>query len=251
MGSSFPEQGSNLHHLHWKLAVLTTGPPGKSPLLWFYIIRLSLKLWWWFVSRWRMYTIQHSELTEAPTVNVDCFPSSAPWHPLRPPWRQPHPSRNTLCRHSALEGALQSSGPAESQISSQPQAVVWIYEILFPAQALLQALSFKCNPIPSIENQQEGSFSNLRSSTWLLRLVLIPCFPIAASSCWTVVVEAALMRQRWALKTQLAKRVKVAKIRYLKKSFIFHFGLDRMYFDIPTLNTLLAFKHGWFYHFTF
>ena len=31
VGSEFPDQGSNLHPLHCKLRVLTTGPPGKSP----------------------------------------------------------------------------------------------------------------------------------------------------------------------------------------------------------------------------
>ena len=30
-GSQLPNQGSNLHPLHWKHAVLTTRPPGKSP----------------------------------------------------------------------------------------------------------------------------------------------------------------------------------------------------------------------------
>ena len=29
--TSFPDQGSNLSPLCWKLEVLTTGPPGKSP----------------------------------------------------------------------------------------------------------------------------------------------------------------------------------------------------------------------------
>ena len=35
VGSYSPYQGSNLRPLHWKLGVLTTGPPGKSlqPLL--------------------------------------------------------------------------------------------------------------------------------------------------------------------------------------------------------------------------
>ena len=31
-GSQFPNQGSKLGLLQWKLGVLTTGPPGKSPL---------------------------------------------------------------------------------------------------------------------------------------------------------------------------------------------------------------------------
>ena len=35
MGSNFPDQGSNLHPLHWKRGVLTTGPPGKSQSLCF------------------------------------------------------------------------------------------------------------------------------------------------------------------------------------------------------------------------
>ena len=30
-GIWFPDQGLNLGHLHWEQAVLTTGPPGKSP----------------------------------------------------------------------------------------------------------------------------------------------------------------------------------------------------------------------------
>ena len=29
-GSQFPKQGSNLSPCHWKLGVLTTGPPGKA-----------------------------------------------------------------------------------------------------------------------------------------------------------------------------------------------------------------------------
>ena len=29
-GSQFPDQGSNLHPLHWECGILTTGPPGKS-----------------------------------------------------------------------------------------------------------------------------------------------------------------------------------------------------------------------------
>ena len=32
MGSQFHDQGSDLHALHWKCKVLTTGPPWKSPL---------------------------------------------------------------------------------------------------------------------------------------------------------------------------------------------------------------------------
>ena len=32
VGSQFPNQGSNPCPLHWVLGVLTTGPPGKSPL---------------------------------------------------------------------------------------------------------------------------------------------------------------------------------------------------------------------------
>ena len=31
LGSEFPDQGSNLHPLHWKHRVLITGRPGKSP----------------------------------------------------------------------------------------------------------------------------------------------------------------------------------------------------------------------------
>ena len=30
-GTDFPDWGLNLGSLHWKLRVLTTGPPGKSP----------------------------------------------------------------------------------------------------------------------------------------------------------------------------------------------------------------------------
>ena len=30
-GTDFPDWGLNLGPLHWKLRVLTTGPPGKSP----------------------------------------------------------------------------------------------------------------------------------------------------------------------------------------------------------------------------
>ena len=33
VGSYFPDQGLNPHPLHWKRRVLTTGPPGKSPVL--------------------------------------------------------------------------------------------------------------------------------------------------------------------------------------------------------------------------
>ena len=32
VGSQFPDQGLNPCPLHWKCGVLTTGPPGKSPL---------------------------------------------------------------------------------------------------------------------------------------------------------------------------------------------------------------------------
>lgn len=31
VGSWFPDQGSNLHHLEWKLRVLTAGAPRMSP----------------------------------------------------------------------------------------------------------------------------------------------------------------------------------------------------------------------------
>ena len=31
VGSQLPSQGSNLHPLHWKHRILTTGPRGKSP----------------------------------------------------------------------------------------------------------------------------------------------------------------------------------------------------------------------------
>ena len=33
IGSQFPDQGSNLYPLHWKLGVLTTGLPEKSRVL--------------------------------------------------------------------------------------------------------------------------------------------------------------------------------------------------------------------------
>ena len=39
MGSQFPDQGLNLHSLHWKLRVLTTGP--QVPLRFSYIAILS------------------------------------------------------------------------------------------------------------------------------------------------------------------------------------------------------------------
>ena len=39
VGSSFPDQGLNLHPLHWKLGILTAGPLGRSP----YFVILMLK----------------------------------------------------------------------------------------------------------------------------------------------------------------------------------------------------------------
>ena len=36
VGSQFPDQGLNLHPLHWKVDSFTTGPPEKSPAALFY-----------------------------------------------------------------------------------------------------------------------------------------------------------------------------------------------------------------------
>ena len=43
MRSWFPDQGSNPHPLHWKHGVLTTGPPGKSPIFHFKIAFTFIK----------------------------------------------------------------------------------------------------------------------------------------------------------------------------------------------------------------
>ena len=55
VGSLFPDQGSNLHLLHWKLIVLTTGPPGRVPSFFIFkfaflvrvIVRIKGRQWMW------------------------------------------------------------------------------------------------------------------------------------------------------------------------------------------------------------
>ena len=50
MGSEFPDQGLNLCLLHWKHRVLSTGPPGKSLVVFFYNTYLFIWLLQVFVA---------------------------------------------------------------------------------------------------------------------------------------------------------------------------------------------------------
>lgn len=162
---------------------------------------------------------------------VTFFPPLLPWHLLHPPQGPPPlPVSTVSFQIYTVQTQFSVKVPLIRMYNKVPSLFpatccslnLWNPRsgVLFPAQALSQALSLKCSPISSTESQ-EGSFSNLWSSAWLLCLVLVRCFQVTASNCWAVVVEAALMRQRRALKRQLEMGVKAAKIHYPKKEFCY------------------------------
>ena len=101
LGSLFPDQGLNLCPLQWERKVLTTGPPGKSNIIFFFFF---LKCRWLFIcplSKPKKWKIHHPGLEDLkthtankgacsdslPRPNLHLFPT---WNgSLLPSWSQP------------------------------------------------------------------------------------------------------------------------------------------------------------------